>query len=461
MQPAMEPARNTRNHRLVAAIAEAGLSYTALAASVRAVAAENGAYLRTNSAAITHWVRGTPPQPATAAYLAEALSRRIGRLITPADLGLGSPEDIPAATGDPVADLAELGRMDVDRRGFLGNLVFRLPAAMAVPAPGHAALAPPLSERAQAAWRGGTIGIAEVHTVRDILAAFTRADERLGGRVGRSTIAEYLASDATAYLRGRFANQAVRDQMFAAVAELARLAGFKAHDAGHEGLAQRYYQHAWHLASTADDTHAAFILRLMAHQAIDLGHGRHCVDLAESALTTARGRVDSATLGQLHLAVARTRAARGDARAARRALTTSERCIAAAPTERPWWAGAMGDPSALLATHTAKALRALGDAAVDEHMWESIRRWNPTTHPRVRALNMCDLGELYAERGHIEPACEIWADALHLLHGVDSARAHNAVRAIRTALSPYRQRGITDATRVDAMAARWQQNSTR
>lgn len=450
----MKPATAGRNHRLEAAITASGLPYTAVAALIRTVAAENGDQLQTNSAAVAHWVRGVPPKPRTAQYLAEALTRASGHVITATDLGLGSPQDVPAVTGNPVADLANLGRLDVDRRGFL-TTVFSLPMAAALPASVP-------SDRARAAAGRGTIGRAEVATVREIVATFTRADERLGGGAGRTPLAEYLATDATTYLRGRFANSTVRAEMYGAVAELARLAGFKAHDAGREGLAQRYYLHAWQLARESDLAHAAFVLRLIAHQAIDLGHGRHCVHLAEAACTAGRGRVDDATLGQLNLALARTHAAAGDNRAARAALAQAERCITARTpdSDRPWWALAMGAPQPLLATHTAKTLRALADPAVEEHLHESVRRWDAATHPRVRALQLCDLGAYYAEHGRLEPACHAWTSALHLLDGVDSARARTAVSGIRTALSPFRRRNIADAHRLDALAARWQRPAT-
>ncbi|MEU6035946.1 hypothetical protein ABZ801_11090 [Actinomadura sp. NPDC047616] len=66
------------------------------------------------------------------------------------------------------------------------------------------------------------------------------------------------------------------------------------------------------------------------------------------------------------------------------------------------------------------------------------------TYPRVPALNKCDLGELHAARGDIESVGS-WADAVQLLRGVDAARAPNAVRPVRTALSFSWQRGIIDA----------------
>ncbi|MFF5264603.1 tetratricopeptide repeat protein [Actinomadura viridis] len=450
----MRPAGALRNHRLRAAIIDSGLSYTAVAALVRTVAAENGEVLRTNSANVTQWAGGAKPKPRTALYLAEALTRACGRLITSADLGLGSPHDVPAVTGDPVTDLAHLGRLDVDRRGFL-TTVFSLPMTAAVPAP-------VLSDRARSAARRGTIGRAEVATVREVVHTFTRADERLGGGAGRSPLAEYLATDATTYLRGRFANSTVRADMYGAVAELARLAGFKAHDAGREELAQRYYLHAWQLARESDPAHAAFVLRLMAHQAIDLGHGRACIHLAEAARTAGRGRVDVATMGQFNLALARTHAAAGAAQAARAALAEAEDCINTHTpnADRPWWALAMGAPEPLLTTHTAKTLRALGDPAVEQQLRESVHRWDADTHPRVRALQLCELGRYHAERGHIGYACQAWHEALQLLNGVDSERARTAVTGIRTALSPFRRRGAADATRLDQMAARWQQEAT-
>ncbi|MFB4319884.1 hypothetical protein [Actinomadura sp. 21ATH] len=230
-----------------------------------------------------------------------------------------------------------------------------------------------------------------------------------------------------------------------------------AHDDGREHLAQHYYGHAWQLARESDPGHAAFIQRLMAHQANDLGHGRSCVQLAEAAVNHGRGRVDTATLGQLHLALARTRAAAGDARAARNALADAERCISAHRdgAERPWWALAMGAPGPLLATHTAKTLRELNDPAVERHLTASAHRWSADTHPRVRALNLCDLGDYHAERGHIEHACIVWDEALELLHGIDSARARTAITGIRTRLSPYRRRGIALAACTDMAAAHW------
>ncbi|MEV3926958.1 hypothetical protein [Actinomadura coerulea] len=81
----------------------------------------------------------------------------------------------------------------MDRRGFITS-ASSLPLAVALPA--HAGAALPTRRPSDA----GRTGPAEVTTVREVINAFTRADECLGGGSGRTAIAEYLATDATAYL---------------------------------------------------------------------------------------------------------------------------------------------------------------------------------------------------------------------------------------------------------------------
>lgn len=67
-----------------------------------------------------------------------------------------------------------------------------------------------------------------------------------------TTVTAYLADTAAPMLRARFPSNFMRRQAFGAVAELAYLAGWKHHDLGHEGAAQRYYQVGYQLACEAD-----------------------------------------------------------------------------------------------------------------------------------------------------------------------------------------------------------------
>ena len=173
------------------------------------------------------------------------------------------------------------------------------------------------------------VGQEEIDVVRHITAAFSAADERLGGGHGLTTVTAYLADTAAPMLRARFSNERLRAAAFGAVAELAYLAGWKHHDLGHEGAAQRYYQVGYQLGCEADPHgHAAWMMRALAHQALSLKQPHHCVDLIEGALARGREHVDGRTEALFHITHARAYAATGEKAYAARALLAAEDALA-------------------------------------------------------------------------------------------------------------------------------------
>ncbi len=124
----------TPNYQLRDLVAESGLTYEALARAVRAVAAECGVGLSTNKSAVEHWISGVTPRGDTGRYLTVALSRRLGRLLALADLGLatGSEENdtigLTLAT-DPLDVLLSMWRFELDRRRFLTTSAYSVAAA--------------------------------------------------------------------------------------------------------------------------------------------------------------------------------------------------------------------------------------------------------------------------------------------------------------------------------------------
>lgn len=224
--------RDEPNVRLRDVVAEVGCTYEVLARGVRQVAAENGESLQTNKAALSHWINGTRrPTGRVPQYLAEALSRRTGRTVTPRELGLQDGDDPFTDTTDPVAAATDLGRADVERSRFLAVAAFTT-AGVTMPL-GHDREA--TSRLLRARTGRTTIGEEDIAVVRHITSAFSAADERLGGGHGLTTVAAYLADTAAPLLRGRFPDDHVRRHAFGAVAELAYLAGWKHHDLGQEG----------------------------------------------------------------------------------------------------------------------------------------------------------------------------------------------------------------------------------
>lgn len=242
-------APNKPHVRLREAIHAIGCTYDALAKDVRRIAAENGEIIHTNKSAISHWVNGTrQPTGRTGRYLAEALSRRAGRPVTLTEIGLRDPEVAVPDDPDPVVTVTDLGRADMERRRFLAVAAFTT-AGVAMPlAYDHEAASRMLRARTGRA----LVGAEDVDVVRQITAVFSAADERLGGGHGLTTVTAYLADTAAPMLRARFASEALRRAAFGAVAELAYLAGWKHHDLGQEGAAQRYYQVGYQLACEAD-----------------------------------------------------------------------------------------------------------------------------------------------------------------------------------------------------------------
>ncbi|MFF4601914.1 tetratricopeptide repeat protein [Streptomyces sp. NPDC001339] len=435
------------NYRLREAIDAIGCTYEAVAKDVRRVAAENGEILQTNKSAISHWVNGTrQPTGRTGQYLAEALSRRADRTITQMEIGLGPAEghDSTEVESDPVLAATDLGRADVERRRFLAVAAFST-AGVAMPlAYDHEATARMLRARTGAAM----VGVEDVDVVRQITTAFSAADERLGGGHGLTTVTAYLADTAAPMLRGRFPSDALRRAAFGAVAELAYLAGWKHHDLGQEGAAQRYYQVGYQLACEADPHgHAAWMMRALAHQALSLKEPHHCVDLVAAALTRGLGHVDGQTEALLHITHARAYAAISEKPAAARALLAAEDALLRDDGPQPSYSRVSGPAAGTVASHTARTLTDLADhIGTEQRHREALIRWDRQKYKRVHALTYADLGDSLAAQARADEAVAAWAQALSLMEGMTSGRTRKAITSLRSTLAVYQRRKVPGAT---------------
>jgi hypothetical protein len=189
---------HVRNESLRLAIEQAGLTYDQLAADIRRIAAEAGKTLRTNRSAIAHWIAGRPPSPGTSAYIAEALSRRLGRQLSPADLswedsGHDNGPDTRLGLGigpDPVDIVRRIGEADINRRRILTGAAYSV-AAAALPL-GFAQAAE--SQERTTTLAGRKVGESDIDAVRSMLKAFTTIDERQGGLHGHTSVVLRRAS---------------------------------------------------------------------------------------------------------------------------------------------------------------------------------------------------------------------------------------------------------------------------
>lgn len=450
----------TPNTKLAGLLAEAGWSHSQAAAAFVRVAAEMNAreFATVGRSHVSHWVAGSKPSGDGTAILCEALSRRLARIVTPTEIDLAAGQAVVEARdwhADTLTALTELGRADLDmeRRRVLTAAAY---AASALALPAESWWRTMAAHSSQRATAGRQVGQADVDAVRDMAAMFSRMDQRRGGGHARTAVVQYLSADVASFLGGTYRDDHVRRDMFSAASELAYVSGWMAFDNGEHAVAQQYFTTAVKLAAEADDAPlAGHVLRAMAHQAVDLGHPKQALSLAQASVDgrryTAAAPREKALLGVVH---ARALAAAGKTKAAAAALLRAEDDLAAA--------GPGGDePSrvfffseASLAHETACTLRDIGDLDASVKQFRlSVRKRQATTFTRTHAVTLGYLGAVQARQGSVEEACATWSRALDAMDGIRSARTRQVATDIRTTLSPFRHRAIAAVAEVDTRAA--------
>lgn len=449
--------KRPRNDLLAAAIRETGWSQAQTAARFSGVAAESGAdgLRAVGRSHISMWVLGTRPDDAATRILCETLSRRLGRVVTPTQIGLAPPEpERPAASGwedtDTVTALAELGdqTMDMTRRQVLAYS-----AAGAVLPADHwweekldrARNRPPVSRH--------SVTPAHVEAVRAAMAHHSRQDQLLGGRAGSSALTAYLRTDVAGYLARRYPSEKLRRDMFGAAAELVYLSAWMAFDSSDHATAQARFNLAVNMAAEAGDGPlTGHVLRAAAHQAVDLRQPQRALALAEGSLTHRRYAEASprerALLGVVHARALALSHRDAEARAALH--RAADDLSNARSTGEPSRVSFFGEAS--LAHETACTLRDLGDLQAAEKEFEHSVRSRASQFARTHVVTLGYLGAVQARRGQVDAACATWSRALDSMDGIASGRVQDTVVQMRRALRPVLARGGSAAAVLDRRA---------
>ncbi|WNI20766.1 Tat pathway signal protein [Streptomyces sp. ITFR-16] len=451
----------TRNALLAARIAETGWSQPKVAAALLRVARESGAteLYGVGRSHIAMWIQGTRPSGRAPHILCETLTRRLGRTVTPADIGLEAAPD-PAGdersdwSADTLTMLAELGRDDLDmlhRRQILANSAYSV-AGLAVPAAAWWQTAPAAADR-RPVRSPRSVTAADIEDIRQTTAFFSARDQQRGGAAGRSALAAHLTMEAAPLLSRSVPGEQLRRELHSAVAEMAYLAGWMGFDASEQRAAQRYFTVAVKLAAEAGDGPlAGHVLRAMAHQAVDLGHPRHALDLAAASMEPTRyGRAtwrEKALLGIVH---ARALAVSGDRAGTLAAIGRAERDLGRDTGDAPGRVGFFGEAS--LAHETACALRDLGNPRDAEiHFRRSVATRRRRLYARTHSVTLGYLGAVQVRQGHLDEACATWNSALDAMSGVQSGRAREVIVRMQKDLSPVRRRGGRHVVELDRRA---------
>lgn len=238
-----------RNARLRELLDEAGCSNAQLARWVNDLGRERRpeSRLTYGKTSVARWLGGSEPHWPTPSLVAEVLTRRLGYDVRIADLGWHDRALPRAAVADGLGlersgilqlrTAADLVAKDLERRTFLRGVAF-VAGAFAGPAL-VATTVPAPSGVSGAGVRA--VSMADVDAVRATVSHYRGLDQQYGGAGAlRSQVVRYLQGEISSTLDGTF-SPSVGRQLFAAVAELVRLAGYMTFDAGRHALAQRYF----------------------------------------------------------------------------------------------------------------------------------------------------------------------------------------------------------------------------
>ncbi|MDF3288504.1 MULTISPECIES: regulator [Streptomyces] len=465
------------NRQLAQLIAEAGFSNAGLARRVDQLGVEHGLDLRYDKTSVTRWLRGQQPRGTTPALIAEVFTRRLGRRLSAQDLGLDACAPVYAglefaATPEEAVDIVSgLWRKDTGSQAELRRIAFT-PAGLVVPSrdwligrpddrvargpgSGHDTTpdGPQLSARVPAQTRGRQgaggrggparepgrrVSAGDVHALRSVGELFRSLDHAYGGGHARQALVRYLEHEAEPMLRGSY-GEALGRRLFAAAADLTRLAGWTSYDIGAHGLAQRYFVQSLRLAqAAADRVYGGYVLVTMSRQAVYLGHGREAIQLARVAQQGVGTGAPPVVQALLHAAEARGHGLLGDARACAASLARAERALEAARAgdEAPYWARFFDE--AQLADEFAHCHRDLQQyRAAAQHAERSLQL-RGMAYARSRVFCRTVLATARLGLGELEQACTLASEALQQASEMRSVRALEYVRDFGRRVEPYR-----------------------
>lgn len=420
------PEPNTGLERLYR---ETGWTLRRFAQEINRMGTERGTPLKYREPSVHQWLKGHNPKEAVRPLILEALSRRLHRPVTHSEAGFPQSPEESNAQPSTVEGLIDLGRHDMDpsRRSVLGAGLFSV--ALTVPN------WPDVMGRMEVAQSGQVqrVGMAEVRMVSAMTERVSDLDDQFGGRHARPMAAAFLVNTVAPYLRAD-ASEPVRKAMMSAASDLCYLTGYMAVDEGVHGLAQQYYLKALELAGASED-HLTYCttLRGMSVQAVDLGHGRQAMRLADAAASAspqAGPRMRAFLAGQQAHASAQI----GDRDSALTYLREAEVAMEKAESRsKPFGSY---DPSSLN-YHISQVRYELGDVAGSISAMEQSDQLRYDVYRRARVRHRATLAERQLEIGYLEAACQTWHLALNDYPLVQSGRADQRVQTMFKLIRPY------------------------
>jgi hypothetical protein len=407
--------------------------------------AAQGLALRYDYTSVHRWVkRGEKPRSPVPTLLAQALSEKLGRRVTPVEFGMSDEESLavralgyPVSSATAVETVMELGKADLTRRG-----TFKAPFVLA-------ALAAPSRDWLLSALEGfgiegvaddsgpRKVGMRQVAGIREMFSLFQEMDVMRGGGHGRSALIEYMHSYVLPLTKTRHEPH-VQRAIYEAAAEQTYLVGWMAYDDGQHGLAQRYLIQSLRLAEAAKNPMlGAHVLAGMSDQANLLGYPREALMLVRAGRRAITGKDSPACLADLYVLEGRALAALNERRAAELAVAQAEATFQHVVAENePEWARFIDVP--YLFGEAAHCFCDIGQASqVERFASESAAVASQQGRARRGALSHTALAISALDRRDVETAATISAHVVDLASAVNSSRCIEAVRDLQRRLRSH------------------------
>ncbi|MCX4611011.1 sporulation protein [Streptomyces mirabilis] len=437
------------NAQLIAVMDEANVSNKGLARRMQDAAAQHGTSLGTTHVAVQRWRDGAGIQPQTAAIMADVLGAKLGRRISPGDLGFfdhaaqpATPQPIryPSSVPDvlsimdgladeraEVATPDHLVVADNDLNSAILSWMIARPDGVEADRPAHQ-----------------RIGMRDVRAIRDAASMFMQLDFKYGGGHGHRALRHYFRQEVLPLLDASYSEK-VGTALFGAAAEVSQLLAWTAYDTGNQSLAHRYLTSTLRLSQVIDDRmFGARILGNLSHQANYLGNHAQAIQLARAAVEGAKGRATPRAMANYSAMEARALANGGDRTGAGRAMNEAERHFEHADTaDDPAWLDYFD--SAELMGELCHCFR---DLKMRRESVEAAQRAVDETDPKyARTLGFCRmvLAQSHLLNGELEAAVMTASLAVDGGDTLQSSRFQRYVTDFQTEVSTHSTNPIVTA----------------
>ncbi|MFD7665253.1 sporulation protein [Streptomyces sp. NPDC059788] len=433
--------RKEPNHRLAAVMAEAGASNKGLAKRIREVAQRHGDHLGTTHVAVQRWLDGKGIQRQTAMYVAEALSDKLRRRVTPRDLGF--PGAVKVLDNSVSVSYASSLPEVLDA---LGGLTHQCPedgrpdGTQLPDADVHSAVLTWLISRPEGvpsdAPATRRVGMRDVAAIRTAVEFFMQLDFRFGGGHAHKAFRHYFREDVLPLL-GACYSAKVGAALFRAASEISQLLAWSAYDIGNHALAERYLLSTLRLAQVVGDrTMGARILTNLSHQANYLGKAPRALALARASVEGGKACSTPRAMALFSAHEARALSTARDHKGAARAMNEAERFFERAGNATdPEWLAYMDE--AELNGEFCHCFRDLGQGTEAVRF---ARRAVALTDPKyARSLGFCRmvLAQSQLLDGELEAALTTAGLAVEAGDALQSARFRRYVDDFRREVSAH------------------------